>query len=244
MRLDKFMSEAGLLSRKETAKAVSRGEITVNGLLVKKADTKVDEERDAVAYRGERVAYHPFVYVMLNKPAGYISATEDGNAPVVTELLDEILRRRGLFPCGRLDKDTTGFMLLTDDGALAHLLLSPKRHVAKTYAFTLDKPLPEGAEERFLSGIALGDEICKPASLRLSPERDAGEIVLTEGKYHQIKRMMLSEGSAVVTLKRTSFAGIPLDEGLAVGAWRTLSEQELTLLKEAPYIKKEERKTE
>ena len=244
MRLDKFMSEAGLLSRKETAKAVVRGEITVNGLPVKKADVKVNEETDVIVYRGERVAYRPFVYVMLNKPEGYISATEDGHAPVVTELLDEVLQRRGLFPCGRLDKDTTGFLLLTDDGELAHLLLSPKRHVAKTYAFTLDKPLPHGAEERFLSGVPLKDEVCKPAALTLSDARDAGEIVLTEGKYHQIKRMMLTEGSAVVTLRRTSFAGIPLDESLSPGSWRYLSEQELTLLKEAPYIKKEERKTE
>ena len=244
MRLDKFMSEAGLLSRKETAKAVARGEITVNGTVMKKADVKIDEQKDAVVYRGERVAYHPFVYVMLNKPQGYISATEDGHAPVVTELLDDVLRKRGLFPCGRLDKDTTGMMILTDDGGLSHLLLSPKRHVAKTYVFTLDKPLPRGAEDRFLSGVALKDELCKPAALTLSAERDAGEIVLTEGKYHQIKRMMASEGATVLTLKRTSFAGIPLDESLPSGAWRPLSEQELALLKEAPYIKKEERKTE
>ncbi len=243
MRLDKFMSEAGILSRKETAKAVSRGEITVNGQPVRRADTKVNEESDLIAYRGERVAYHPFVYVMLNKPEGYISATEDGHAPVVTELLDEALQKRGLFPCGRLDKDTTGFMLLTDDGALSHLLLSPKRHVEKTYAFTLDQPLPIGAEERFLSGVALHDGGCKPAALRLTSERDAGEVVLTEGRYHQVKRMMASEGSTVVTLHRTCFAGIPLDESLSPGAWRYLSEQELTLLKEAPYIKKEERKT-
>lgn len=244
MRLDKFMSEAGLLSRKETAKAVVRGEITVNGLPVKKADVKVNEKTDTIAYRGERVEYRPFVYVMLNKPKGYVSATEDGHAPVVTELLDEVLRKRGLFPCGRLDKDTTGFMLLTDDGELAHLLLSPKRHVAKTYAFTLDKPLPNGAEARFLSGVALKDEVCKPASLTLTDGRDAGEIVLTEGKYHQIKRMMLTEGSTVLSLRRLSFAGIPLDESLPSGAWRYLSEQELTLLKAAPYRSMEERKTE
>ena len=239
MRLDKFMSEAGLLSRKETAKAVSRGEITVNGAVVKKADTKINEETDAVSYRGERVAYHPFVYVMLNKPAGYISATEDGHAPVVTELLDEVLRKRGLFPCGRLDKDTTGLMILTDDGGLSHLLLSPKRHVAKTYAFTLDKPLPAGAEDRFLSGVMLGDELCKPASLCLEEGRDAGTICLTEGKYHQIKRMMLSEGATVVTLSRTSFATIPLDEGLAPGEWRYLNQEEIKILQEAPYGQKE-----
>ena len=243
MRLDKFMSEAGLLSRKETAKAVSRGEITVNGTVVKKADTKVNEENDKVTYRGATVAYRPLVYVMLHKPEGYISATEDGHAPVVTELLDETLQRRGLFPCGRLDKDTTGFMLLTDDGALAHLLLSPKRHVAKTYAFTLDSPLPHGAEERFARGVTLGEELCKPAALTLSDDRRSGEIVLVEGKYHQIKRMMLSEGSAVVTLARTSFAGIPLDADLAKGKWRYFAEEEITLLKEAPYRPKEKENT-
>ena len=239
MRLDKFMSEAGLLSRKETAKAVSRGEITVNGLPVKKADVKVDENTDVIAYLGKRVEYHAFVYVMLNKPAGYISATEDGNAPVVTELLDDTLRKRGLFPCGRLDKDTTGLMILTDDGVLSHLLLSPKRHVAKTYAFTLDKPLPMGAEGRFLSGVTLGDELCKPASLSLGEGRDEGVICLTEGKYHQIKRMMLSEGATVVTLSRLTFAGIPLDEGLAPGEWRYLNQEEIKILQEAPYRQKE-----
>ena len=239
MRLDKFMSEAGLLSRKETAKAVARGEITVNGLSVRKADVKVDECTDVIAYLGKRVVYYAFVYVMLNKPTGYISATEDGNAPVVTELLDDTLRKRGLFPCGRLDKDTTGFMLLTDDGALAHLLLSPKRHVEKTYAFTLDKPLPVGAEERFAAGVTLGEELCKPAALTLNDTRDGGEIRLTEGKYHQIKRMMLTEGSVVVTLARTTFAEIPLDDRLASGEWRYLTEEEIQKLKEAPYRQKE-----
>lgn len=239
MRLDKFMSEAGILSRKETAKAASRGEITVNGQPVKKADVKVDEEKDTVAYKGAVIPYHSFVYVMLNKPKGYISATEDGHAPVVTELLDETLQKRGLFPCGRLDKDTTGFMLLTDDGVLAHLLLSPKRHVAKTYAFSLDKPLPQGAEEAFAAGVTIGDELCKPAALTLADDRRSGEIVLVEGKYHQIKRMMLTFGSTVVSLSRLTFAGIPLDGGLARGRWRYLTDSEITLLREAPYRQKE-----
>ena len=239
MRLDKFMSETGLLSRKETAKAVARGEITVNGQPVKKADAKVNECADVIAYLGKPVVYHAFVYVMLNKPTGYISATEDGNAPVVTELLDDTLRKRGLFPCGRLDKDTTGFMLLTDDGALAHLLLSPKRHVEKTYAFVLDKPLPTGAEEHFAAGVALGDELCKPALLLLDEGRQSGKICLTEGKYHQIKRMMLTEGSIVVALSRRTFAEIPLDESLESGEWRYLTEEEIQKLKEAPYRQKE-----
>lgn len=230
MRLDKFFSDMGLLSRRDCARAVSRGEITVDGVPAARADMKIDERTACVALRGERVVFSKYVYVMLHKPAGYISATTDGRAPVVTELLPDILQRRGLFPSGRLDKDTTGFMLLTDDGALSHRLLSPKHHVEKVYAFTLDAPLPTGAEERFLAGVALGDEVCKPAALSLSPDRRAGEIVLTEGKYHQIKRMMQGEGCTVTSLKRESFGGIPLDEGLAPGEWRYLTDAERELL--------------
>lgn len=226
MRLDKFFSDMGLLSRRDCARAVSRGEITVDGVPAKRADMKIDERIACVAFRGERVVFSKYVYVMLHKPAGYISATTDGRAPVVTELLPDILQKRGLFPSGRLDKDTTGFMLLTDDGALSHKLLSPKHHVEKVYSFTLDAPLPMGAEDRFLAGVTLGDEVCKPAALSLSPDRKTGAIVLTEGKYHQIKRMMQSEGCTVTSLKRESFGGIPLDESLAPGEWRYLTDDE------------------
>jgi len=231
MRLDKFFSDMGLLSRKEASRLALRGAITVNGMPVRRADVKVDEEKDVITLEGRRVTYARFVYIMLHKPAGYISATEDGNAPVVTELLPEEIRRRGVFPCGRLDRDTVGFMLITDDGALSHLLLSPKRHVAKTYAFTLSRPLSHGAEERFAEGITLGDELCKSAILTLSEDRKSGEIVLTEGKYHQIKRMMQKEGSEVLTLARLSFADIPLDGALAPGAWRYLTEDEVRHLR-------------
>ena len=202
----------------------------MDGIPARRADMKIDEEHASVALRGEIIPYAKQVYVMLHKPAGYISATTDGHAPVVTELLPEALRRRGLFPCGRLDKDTTGFMLLTDDGPLAHDLLSPRHHVEKKYAFTLDVPLPLGAEDRFLSGVALGGEACKPASLTLAPDRLSGVIVLTEGKYHQIKRMMLTEGATVLTLSRESFGGIPLDGTLAPGEWRYLTREEQVLL--------------
>ena len=231
MRLDKLFSECGILSRRDCAKAAARGEITVNGKAVRRADVKVDEGKDEIFFRGERVSYSPFVYIMLNKPTGYISATEDGNLPVVTSLLPEEIQRRGVFPCGRLDRDTVGFMLITDDGELSHLLLSPKRHVAKKYGFTLSAPLSAGAEERFLAGVTLGDELCKSAVLTLNAERTAGEIVLTEGKYHQIKRMMLKEGSEVLTLERLSFADIPLDESLARGEWRHLTDAEVAHLK-------------
>ena len=233
MRLDKFFSDLGILSRKDTARAIARGEITVDGMAPRRADMKIDEEHASVRYLGKEVRYARFVYVMLNKPEGYISATEDGNAPVVTSLLPETLRRRGVFPAGRLDRDTVGLMLITDDGSLAHLLLSPKRHVAKAYAFRLDRPLPDGAEERFLAGVMLGEELCKSARLSLSDDRREGEIVLTEGKYHQIKRMMQKEGSEVTFLKRLTFGGIPLDPTLAPGAWRYLTEQEIRTLRDA-----------
>ncbi|MBQ9736342.1 MAG: rRNA pseudouridine synthase [Clostridia bacterium] len=234
MRLDKFFSDMGLLSRRDCARAAARGEITVNGAPVTRADAKINEEKDEVFYRGERVAFSRFVYVMLHKPQGYISATEDGNAPVVTELLPDTLQKRALFPCGRLDKDTTGFLLLTDDGTLAHLLLSPKRHVSKCYAFSLDAPLPAGAEERFAAGVRLGEELCKSALLSPTDDRKGGTIVITEGKYHQIKRMMQSEGCTVTALKRTAFAGIPLDEGLAPGEWRYFTDEEIATLEKAP----------
>lgn len=230
MRLDKFFSDVGLLSRRDCARAVGRGEITVNGVAARRADMKIDENADIVTLRGERISFSRYVYVMLNKPQGYISATTDGQAPVVTELLPEELKRRGLFPAGRLDKDTTGFILLTDDGQTAHKLLSPRHHVAKVYAFTLDAPLPPGAEERFLAGVMLGDELCKPAHLVLAPDRQSGEITLTEGKYHQIKRMMQKEGATVTALDRRSFGGIPLDASLAFGAWRYLTAEELAHL--------------
>ena len=233
MRLDKLFSECGLLSRRDCARAVARGEISVNGTVAKRADMKVCEESDTVLFRGEPVVYSRFVYIMLNKPLGYISATEDGSLPVVTSLLPEEIQRRGVFPCGRLDRDTVGLMLITDDGELSHLLLSPKRHVAKRYGFALSHPLPLGAEERFLAGVTLGDEVCKSAVLTLDETRQSGEIVLTEGKYHQIKRMMSKEGSEVTFLERRSFADIPLDKALERGQWRYLTDEEVLHLKDA-----------
>ena len=231
MRLDKFFTTVGLLSRKEAAAAVRRGEVTVNGQVAKAADMKVDPDTDTVTLAGEAVVYREFVYLWLNKPEGYVSATEDGRYPVVTELAPPEYRRLSLFPCGRLDRDTVGLMLLTNDGALSHALLSPKRGVEKIYRFRTDAPLPSDAEERLLAGMVLGDEVCKSADLTLSSDRRSGEIVLTEGKYHQIKRMMAKEGSEVLTLERLSFAEIPLDERLARGTWRYLTDAEISRLR-------------
>lgn len=231
MRLDKMLSECGLLSRKETAAFAKKGLITVNGEPEKRPDRHIDPLRDAVTLNGEPVIYMPFQYVMLNKPAGYISATEDGNYPVVTELLPEKLRRMNLFPCGRLDRDTVGLMLLMNDGPLAHRLLSPRHHVEKTYFFRCLTPLSDEAEKRMTEGMTLGDEMLKPAALVLSEDRLSGHITLTEGKYHQIKRMFGACDNRITYLRRESFGGIPLDPALPEGTWRYLTENELVILK-------------
>ena len=233
MRLDKFFTAAGLLSRKEAAQAARAGRITRNGEVVRRADVHIDEESDLITLDGSPVGYSEFDYFWLNKPEGYVSATEDGRFPCVTELLPPPYDKRGLFPCGRLDRDTVGLMLLTNDGALSHRLLSPRHHVEKEYRFTCDAPLPAGAEERFAEGIALGEEQCKPASLVCDGGRCGGVITLTEGKYHQIKRMVEVCGATVTSLERISFAGFSLDPSLSRGELRPLTEEEIERLRHA-----------
>lgn len=234
MRVDRFLSDMGLLSRKEAAKAAKSGRITVNGEIVRRADGHINEVTDEVCLDGERIGYSKYDYLWLNKPAGYVSATEDGRLPCVTELLPPPLDRRGLFPCGRLDRDTVGLMLLTNDGQLSHTLLSPKKHVEKEYGFACEPPLPPGAEERFAAGMTIdGGEVCKPARLLCNEGRAGGVITLTEGKYHQIKRMVEACGSRVTQLERISFAGIRLDPTLARGEIRAATEEEIERLRHA-----------
>ncbi|MBR3680634.1 MAG: rRNA pseudouridine synthase [Clostridia bacterium] len=233
MRIDKLISEMGIASRKESSLAAKRGMILVNGTPVRDASTHVDPERDTVEYAGRKINYGKFVYVMLNKPAGYVSATEDSRLPVVTSLLPEELQKRELFPVGRLDRDTVGLMILTNDGALAHTLLSPKHHVEKEYYFTADEPMREGVESEFSDGVTLADGYeCKSAVIVLDPDRRGGKITLTEGKYHQIKRMVAACDNRVTYLERISFAGIPLDPTLKRGTWRYLTDGEISLLRE------------
>lgn len=231
MRIDKYISELGVASRKEAAKIAKSGGVLVDGVAVRDLSAHIDPEVQRVTFQGRELSYSRYVYVMLNKPAGYVSATEDSRLPVVTELLPEELRKRELFPVGRLDRDTVGMMILTNDGALAHLLLSPKRHVSKNYYFEAAEALPEGTEEKFRDGIVLADGYeCKEAVIVLDEDRKSGIITLTEGKYHQIKRMVASFDNAVTYLKRISFATIPLDESLAEGEWRYLSSEEIKIL--------------
>ena len=233
MRLDKFLSASGLLSRKEAAIAARAGRITVNGEVVRRADGHIDEENDRIALDGVPVGYSEFDYFWLNKPEGYVSATEDGRFPCVTELLPPPYDKRGLFPCGRLDRDTVGLLLLTNDGELSHRLLSPRHHVEKEYRFACDEPLSPDAEARFAEGMMLGNEPCKPAKLACDPDRKGGVITLTEGKYHQIKRMVEVCGSHVTFLERISFAGMSLDPSLARGDLRPLTDEEIERLRHA-----------
>lgn len=231
MRIDKFLSSMGVASRKEATLAAKKGGVLVDGIAVKDTSAHIDPEKNTVTYMGRLIQYRKYTYVMLNKPEGYVSATEDSKLPVVTELLSEELRKIELFPVGRLDRDTVGLMILTNDGELSHRLLSPKRHVEKEYRFKCAEELTDGAEQLFLKGVTLRDGYeCKSAKLEADSDRLGGVITLTEGKYHQIKRMVASLGNAVTYLERISFATIPLDRTLSRGEWRFLTEEEIKTL--------------
>lgn len=231
MRIDKLLSELGIASRKEAAKVAKSGGIIIDGIAVRDVSKHIDPEKSKVIYLGREIVYQKYTYVMLNKPTGYVSATDDKSLPYVTELLPEELRRRELFPVGRLDRDTVGLMILTNNGVLAHSLLSPKHHVTKEYYFTAAEPVREGAEEHFKDGVTLADGYeCKPTELYLSEDRREGRIVLTEGKYHQIKRMIAAQDNRVTSLERISFGGILLDRTLARGEWRYLTKEEIIIL--------------
>ena len=232
MRLDKMLSECGVATRSECGKAARAGKITVNGISVLKADCKVDPEVDLVVYCGSPVIYRKFVYLMLNKPDGYISATEDGRGdPVVTDLFPPEYRKMGIFPCGRLDKHTLGLMLLTNDGALSHKLLAPKSHVAKTYGFRVKFPLSQEDVTSLEGGVDIGGYLTKPCQVKLMSERE-GEIILTEGKYHQIKLMMQAVHNQITYLERLSFGTLSLDPALERGEWRELSDEEIVSLQQ------------
>ncbi len=233
MRIDKFLSEQGIASRKEAARVAKGGGVLVNGIPVRDLSAHIDPASDAVVYLGRKIEYKQFIYVMLNKPEGYVSATDDKSLPYVTKLLPEELQKRELFPVGRLDRDTVGLMILTNNGQLAHSLLSPKHHVEKEYRFTAKVPMREGVEREFESGVTLADGYeCKSAKIVLDRDRMGGIITLTEGKYHQIKRMVAASDNRVMSLERISFGGISLDSSLARGEWRYLTNEEIANLEE------------
>lgn len=234
MRLDKLLTVTATATRSEAARAVRAGAVLVNGVPAKSAAVHIDPERDAVEYCGRAVMYRTHHYIILNKPIGYVSATEDGKDPTVLELLPPKYTALGLFPCGRLDKNTLGLMLLTDDGDLAHRLLSPRRHVTKRYYFRVKFPLTEAECARFREGLVLEDGYeTKPADIALSSDMTSGVITLIEGKYHQIKRMMLALHNQITHLERISFGPLSLPSELARGAWRELTQEEENALREA-----------
>jgi len=231
-RLDKLLCSTGRWSRREVKELVRQGRVLVDGAPALRPEEKVDPASAALTVDGGAVDCAPFVYVMLNKPAGLLSATEDPRQKTVLDLLPPELRRRGLFPVGRLDKDTTGLLLLTDDGALAHALLSPRRHVDKTYYVEVDGTLDEGDVRAFATGMTLAGGLrCLPAELRpTAPDR--GFVTLREGKYHQVKRMLAARGKPVLHLERTAFGPLGLDPRLDPGTWRPLRPEEAAALKE------------
>ena len=216
------------MSRKDAKTAVYHGKVTVNGSVVKLSDHKVSES-DEIFLGGNKISKNKHIYIVLNKPQGYVSATEDESQHTVLELVPPELFRKGLFPAGRLDKDTTGLMIITDDGDFAHRILSPKKHVRKSYAVTLDIPVTAEMKEAFEKGVALSDGVCKPAGLAFGGKYDCA-VTLFEGRYHQIKRMFGCFGAKVTALKRISIGGFSLPENLPEGQCRELDESELDLI--------------
>lgn len=231
-RLDKIIASQGQFSRSEVRDLVRKGSVTVNGAVVRDSALKVDAGSDKITVCGKPFGYSRFVYIMLNKPKGVVSASRSPQDKTVVDLVPTQMKREGLFPAGRLDKDTTGFVLITDDGDFAHRILSPKNHIEKTYIATLSVPLSPQDTQRFRSGVTLADGYeCLPAKIeQLNEQGTVVEIKLKEGKYHQIKRMAAACGSHVDELKRVAMGGLKLDEKLAEGECRFLSDAELEML--------------
>ena len=233
MRLDKFLVATGCCSRSEAKKYARKGAVSVNGAAAKTSDMNIDENNDRVVFCGREIVYRRFTYVMLNKPEGVVSATEDGRDVTVLDLLPTDVRTRGMFPCGRLDKNTLGLVLLTDDGELAHRLLAPKSHVEKLYRYSSKFPVSPEDAERFEAGLTLEDGYeTKPARIKLDEDRLGGYITLVEGKYHQIKRMLEALDNKITYLERVEFGPLRLDASLARGEWRYLTDDEIEALRD------------
>ena len=227
IRLDKYLAEAGVGTRSQVKKAIRDGHVKINGEIAKHADIKVDEDHDIVQFDDEEVWFSEFVYIMLNKPQGYISASR-GWDPNVIDLIAEPFRN--LFPVGRLDKDTEGLLLITNDGQLAHELLSPKKQIEKEYYTEISVPLNDEDIEKIRNGITWHEETYRPAEYKKISDYSC-TLTVTEGKYHEIKRMIQALGSEVTYLKRIRMKNLVLDETLKPGEYRFLSEEELNDLK-------------
>ena len=238
MRLDKYLVACAVGSRTEVKNFLKTGRVTVNGKKAKSAKLQINEDTDEICFDGEKLDYEEFVYYMMNKPQGVISATEDTKHKTVLDLLDDYARAKEVFPVGRLDIDTHGLLLLTNDGKLAHALLSPKRHVDKTYLAQVNGIMTDEDIETFAQGIPLKDFTCQPAKLELvSLDKEENQslvrVTIAEGKFHQVKRMVAYCGKEVVDLQRLTMGTLTLDEDLKRGEWRRLSKEELESLLES-----------
>ena len=229
-RLDKIICSQTEYSRKDIKKLISQKRVKINSEIALSSDIKVDTNKDSISIDDKIVSFQKYVYLVLNKPMGYISATEDRTQATVLDLIDEKYSHRELFPAGRLDKDTTGLMIITDDGKFAHDILSPKKHVSKTYEVTIDIPVSEEMVEGFKNGIELNDGKCKTAIMEITGEYSA-KVILTEGRYHQIKRMFGCFGAKVVKLHRIKMGNLELPSDLKVGESRELTIEELEKVK-------------
>ena len=229
MRLDKMLAHCGYGSRKEVKEYIRKGYILVNGEIITNDDYKVDEINDEITFADENVNYENMIYLMLNKPDGYVSATFDYNDPTVIDLIDDY-KNRNIFPVGRLDKDTVGLLIITNDGQMAHKLLSPKSHVDKTYYLRYRGIITKEAISKFDSGITIDDGYtCMPAKL-IDLGNNEANVIIKEGKFHQVKRMMEAIGCEVVYLQRIKFGPISLDNTLGEGEYRALTKDEIEAL--------------
>lgn len=229
IRLDKYLADMGIGTRTEVKKLIRQGKVKVDDVVVKSPEQKLDIETQKVYCNGNEVGYERFEYYMLNKPAGYVSATTDTKDKTVLDLITD-KKRKDLFPVGRLDKDTEGLLLITNDGELAHRLLAPKKHVDKLYYAKVEGVVTEDDVKAFAEGVSIGEgEITRPAMLDILRSDEISEIYLTiqEGKFHQVKRMFEAVGKKVIYLKRLSMGTLKLDESLKLGEYRALTEEEL-----------------
>lgn len=230
-RLDKIISSQLNMTRSEAKTAIKKGLVLVDAKVISDCAYKADPTAQQISFDGKELGYSKYVYIMMNKPKGVISSTQARNFPSVIDILPDEMKRKGLFPAGRLDKDTTGFMLITDDGDFAHDILAPKKHVQKTYTAVLDKPAGDELIEEFKKGIVLDDETAfQSAVLEIADDRRICRVIINEGKYHQIKRMFAHFSLTVVELNRDKIGNLSLDPALAPGECRYIDEKELELI--------------
>lgn len=234
LRLDKYLADMGVGARSEIKAWIRKGRVTLNGEVCRKPESKVEPSVDEVLFDDSRVDYVEYCYIMLHKPAGVVSATSDNVSRTVLDLISD-KQRKDLFPVGRLDKDTEGLLLITNDGGLAHRLLSPKKHVDKVYYAKVKGEVTREDAEAFAEGVDIGEEsLTLPARLKIiaSGEVSEAELTIQEGKFHQVKRMFAAVGKEVIYLKRLSMGSLSLDPGLQPGEYRELTEEELQLLRD------------